>query len=166
MARKNKPEIEGGCTCKYVRYRMEEAPLFVNCCHCTWCQRESGSAFALNAMIESDRLTQICGTIEKVHTPTNSGAGQQIFRCPQCRVALWSYYAGAGSLISFVRVGTLDAPQLFPPNIHIFTASKQPWVILPTDVPTVPEYYDRNMYWPKNAIERREKLLKENSSTI
>ena len=166
MARKNKPEIEGGCTCKYVRYRMEEAPMFVNCCHCTWCQRESGSAFALNAMIESDRLTQVCGTTEKVQTPTNSGAGQQIFRCPQCRVALWSYYAGAGSLISFVRVGTLDAPQLFPPNIHIFTASKQPWVILPTDVPSVPEYYDRNMYWPKNANERREKLLKENSSTI
>lgn len=107
MARKNKPEIEGGCTCKYVRYRMEEAPLFVNCCHCTWCQRESGSAFALNAMIESDRLTQICGTIEKVQTPTNSGAGQQIFRCPQCWVALWSYYAGAGSLLIHLNFSRL-----------------------------------------------------------
>jgi hypothetical protein len=165
MANKINLPIEGACTCKYVRYRLEAAPMFVNCCHCTWCQRESGSAFALNAMLESDRLTLISGKVEKIHTPTNSGAGQQIFRCPQCWIALWSHYAGAGSLISFVRVGTLDAPQLFPPDIHIFTASKQPWIILPADVPAVPEYYDRKQYWSENSINRRDELLKKKSST-
>jgi hypothetical protein len=150
--------IEGGCDCRAVRYRMESAPLFVHCCHCRWCQRETGASFALNAMIESDRLTLLGDAPELVDTPSASGQGQKIARCPRCRVALWSHYAGAGPSISFVRVGTLDDPDRLPPDIHIFTASKQPWVILPAGVPAVPEYYDLKQYWPAESRARRDAL--------
>ena len=149
---------EGGCTCRAARYRMQGPPLFVHCCHCRWCQRESGSAFALNALIETQRVSQLAGEVERVNTPSNSGRGQTIIRCCACRVAMWSHYAGAGDAVSFVRVGTLDAPDSLPPDIHIFTSSKQPWVILPPDVPAVPEYYDRNRYWPADSLERRRQL--------
>jgi hypothetical protein len=151
---------EGGCTCRAVRYRMTSRPLFVNCCHCTWCQRESGSAFAVNAMIEADRVELIAGEPEAVSTPSNSGKGQKYWRCPKCRIALWSNYAGAGDLIKFVRVGTLDDAGNFPPDIHIFTSTKQPWVVLPPGTPAMPEYYDRKQYWPPESLERRDALMK------
>ena len=150
---------EGGCACGHVRYRMESKPLFVHCCHCRWCQRESGAAFAQNAMIESDRVALLAGDPDLVDTPSASGLGQRIARCPRCRLALWSHNAGAGPLVKFVRVGTLDQPDLLPPDIHIFTASKQPWVVLPPDVPAVPEYYDREQYWPPDSLARRQVLL-------
>ena len=150
---------EGGCTCHSVRYRLLSAPLFVHCCHCSWCQRETGSAFAINAVIESNRLDVLSGHPEPVATPSNSGRGQTIVRCPQCRIALWSHYAGGGTAFSFVRVGTLDAPSLLPPDIHIFTSSKQDWVVLPPDATAMPEYYDRNVHWPSESLERRRRPL-------
>jgi hypothetical protein len=151
--------LEGGCTCRAVRYRMISAPLFVHCCHCRWCQRETGSSFALNAMIEADRVIVLTGEPEVVLTPSNSGKGQKIVRCPICRIALWSHYAGAGDAVRFVRVGTLDEPDRLPPDIHIFTGSKQPWVVLPQGTPAVAEYYDREQYWPQESLERRRALL-------
>jgi len=151
--------IEGGCDCRSVLYRMQSAPLFVHCCHCRWCQRESGASFALNALIEAERLTNLAGPVELVQTPSNSGQGQVIARCPNCRLALWSHFAGAGPVLSFVRVGTLDNPDALAPDIHIFTESKQPWVLLPTDVPAVPEYYDREQHWPAASLARRQALL-------
>ncbi len=150
--------MEGGCTCRAVRYRMKSKPLFVHCCHCRWCQRETGTAFALNAMIEADRVELHSGAPEMVLTPTNSGRGQKIWRCPQCRVAMWSNYSGAGDKVHFVRVGTLDDPDALPPDIHIFTSSKQPWVILPDNVPAMPEYYDLKERWPAESLARREAL--------
>jgi hypothetical protein len=151
--------LEGGCDCGHVRYRLESRPLFVHCCHCRWCQRESGASFALNAMIEADRVTLLGGEPVIVDTPSESGLGQKITRCPRCHIALWSNYGGAGPAIRFVRVGTLDEPALLPPDIHIFTASKQPWVILPQSMPAVPEYYDRDVYWPSDSLARRLVLL-------
>ena len=152
---------EGGCDCRGVRYRMTGRPLFVHCCHCRWCQRESGASFALNAMIEAARVELLCGEPEMVLTPSESGKGQKIWRCPTCRIALWSNYSGAGDAVRFVRVGTLDRPDEFPPDIHIFTASKQPWVVLPPGTPAVPGYYDRKQYWPPESLERRKAYLKE-----
>ncbi|MCW5774167.1 MAG: GFA family protein [Rhodospirillaceae bacterium] len=146
--------MEGGCTCRAVRYRLGARPLFVNCCHCRWCQRESGSAFAINAMIERAEVTVLAGAPDIVLTPSLSGKGQKIARCPVCRVALWSHYPGAGDSVAFVRVGTLDDPDSCPPDIHIFARSKQPWVIMPHGVPAVPEYYDRREYWPAASLER------------
>lgn len=150
---------EGGCDCRAVRYRMESAPLFVHCCHCRWCQRESGASFALNALIEADRVRSLGIDAEVVDTPSESGAGQKIARCPHCRIAVWSYYAGSGPAVRFVRVGSLDNPDLLPPDIHIYTASKQPWLTLPEGVPAVPAYYDREVFWPAQSLARRQALM-------
>jgi hypothetical protein len=133
---------------------MTSRPLFVHCCHCRWCQRETGASFALNAMIESDRVRLTKGDVGIVNTPSASGKGQKIARCPHCRVTLWSNYAGAGDAVRFVRVGTLDEPDRLPPDIHIFTSSKQPWVVLPPGMPAAERYYDRSEYWPPESLER------------
>jgi hypothetical protein len=151
--------FDGGCDCRGVRYRMTSTPLFVHCCHCRWCQRETGASFALNAIIEADRVLSLHGEPELVATPSNSGKGQKIARCPVCRVAVWSNYAGAGDKLRFVRVGTLDEPDRLPPDIHIYTSTKQPWVVLPPQTPAVPEYYDRERYWPAASLERRRALI-------
>jgi hypothetical protein len=151
--------FDGHCTCGAVRYRMTTRPMFVHCCHCRWCQRETGAAFALNAMIEASRVELLQGAPQIVVTPSNSGKGQRISRCPTCHIAVWSNYAGAGDKVHFVRVGTLADPDRLPPDIHIFTASKQPWVVLPPGVPAVAEYYDRNEHWPAESLARREATL-------
>src|SRR5438105_10070287 len=145
--------LEGRCTCGAVRYRMTTRPLFVHCCHCRWCQRETGASFALNALIEADRVTVLNGVPEVVNTPSNSGKGQKISRCPQCRIALWSNYAGAGDAIRFVRVGTLEDPDRLPPDIHIYTSSKQPWVVLPPTILAVEDYYERARYRPTDSLD-------------
>jgi hypothetical protein len=151
--------LDGGCTCGAVRFRMSSAPMFVHCCHCRWCQRETGASFALNALIEADRVKLLEGQPDIVDTPSNSGKGQRIARCPQCRIALWSNYAGAGDLVRFVRVGTLDDPDRLPPDVHIFTASKQPWVRLVDGVAAFAEYYERERLWPAASLERRRVLM-------
>ena len=151
--------LDGGCTCRQVRYRLSSKPLIVHACHCRWCQRETGTAFALNAMIEADRVQLLQGEVDVVNTPSNSGKGQKITRCPQCRVAVWSNYAGAGDMVRFVRVGTLDEPDRLPPDIHIFTASKQPWVVLSGDKPVVPEYYRSSEVWSQESLARRAALM-------
>jgi len=151
--------LPGACFCGAVRYRLTSDPLFVHCCHCLNCQRQTGSAFVINLLIEADRVELLAGEVDVVMTPSNSGKGQKISRCPHCRIAVWSNYAGAGDTVHFVRVGTLDEPDRLPPDIHIFTASKQPWVVLPAGTPAVSEYYDRKIYWPKESLERRAALL-------
>jgi hypothetical protein len=151
--------LDGGCTCRFVRYRLTTKPMFVHCCHCRWCQRETGASFALNALIEAARVELLHGEVEAVATPSNSGAGQKISRCPQCRIAVWSNYAGAGDVLNFVRVGTLDEPDRLPPDIHIFTSSKQPWVVLPPGIPVVPEYYKSSQMWPPDSLARRTALF-------
>jgi len=149
--------FDGGCDCRAVRYRMHARPMFVHCCHCRWCQRETGTAFALNALIENDRVELLAGPVDVVDTPSHSGNGQRIARCPTCRVAVWSHYSSP--LLSFVRVGTLDEPDRFPPDIHIFTSTKQPWVRLSGEVPVVPEYYRSAEMWPAASLERRKALF-------
>lgn len=150
---------EGGCDCKLIRYRLDSRPIFVHCCHCHWCQRETGASFALNAMYESDRVRNLGAEPDLVNTPSDSGFGQKIARCPKCRIAVWSHYAGSGPVTKFVRVGTLDNPDLFPPDVHIFTVSKQPWVIIPEGTPAFEEYYEREKLWPPESLARREALL-------
>jgi len=150
--------FEGGCDCKAVRYHMTSAPLFVNCCHCRWCQRETGASFALNELIESDRVVVLGEDPELVETPSNSGRGQRIFRCRTCKLAVWSNYGGAGDVVRFIRVGTLDEPDRFPPDIHIFTTTKQPWVVFSPGARVVEEYYDPKKEWPAESLTRYEAL--------
>ncbi|MEJ0005054.1 MAG: GFA family protein [Steroidobacteraceae bacterium] len=120
-----------------------------------WCQRESGTAFALNALIETARVELLSGAVQIVDTPSNSGKGQRISRCATCLIALWSNYGGGGDTFRFVRVGTLDEPDRWPPDVHIFTASKQPWVILLAGVPAFAEYYDAAQVWSPQSLARR-----------
>jgi len=150
--------FEGGCTCGRIRYRLLTRPLVVHCCHCRWCQRESGTAFALNAMIESDRVEDLGEAPEHVATPSASGRGQQVMRCGICKVAVWSHYGGTGPLTRFVRVGTLDNPDALPPDLHVFTASKQPWVLLPEGARAFEEFYDREAEWREDSLARLEVL--------
>ena len=110
---------QGGCTCGEVRYELLREPMIVHCCHCSWCQRESGSAFAVNGLIEATEVKLLKGKTEIIETPSNSGGGQRITRCSICRIALWSNYSAAKDAVHFVRIGTLDNPQAFPPDIHI-----------------------------------------------
>lgn len=158
------PTFDGGCTCRHVRYRIRSQPLFVHCCHCRWCQRETGSAFALNALLEADRVQLLAGEVEIVDTPSASGKGQKIARCPHCRVAVWSHYAGAGDAVRFVRVGTLDRPDTCPPDIHIFTSTKQAWLELPEGVRQVAEYYRRSQTWTAASLERYQRATGQSGS--
>lgn len=157
----SKENFPGACACGHVTYQMTSPPLFVHGCHCRSCQRETGTVFAQNAMIEADRVELLSGELEVIDTPSASGQGQKIHRCPKCKVAVWSNYAlsgGIGDKVNFIRVGTLENPDRFPPDIHIFTRSKQPWVTLPKDVPAVEEYYSMKKHWPAESLARRAAL--------
>ena len=132
--------LVGGCACGTVRYRLQSAPMFVHCCHCRDCQRQTGSAFVLNALIETDRIVLTAGAPQPTPVPTDSGGPHDIYRCPQCQTALWSDY-GRRPALRFLRVGTLDDPDALTPDVHIFTRSKLPWVALPERVPAFEVYY-------------------------
>jgi hypothetical protein len=147
---------EGGCACGHVRYQVTSEPLIVHACHCRRCQRQTGGAFAVNALIEADRVRLLTGSVEEVMTPSPSGKGQTIHRCPLCRVAVWScyYMGGLRDRVRFVRVGSLDNPDLMPPDVHIFTSSKQAWVVLPSTDRSVALFYDPSETWGDESMER------------
>ena len=154
-------EFEGRCSCGAVRFRLTSAPMFVHCCHCKDCQRQTGSAFVLNALIEADRVEVLSGEPESVTMPTESGLPHDIYRCPKCLVAVWSTYGGR-TKIRFVRVGTLENPSLLPPDVHIYTRSKLPWVTLPAGVPAFEAYYDSKVLWPAESLARRLAVMSSN----
>ena len=145
----------GACACGAVRYALTKSPIFTHCCHCTDCQTETGSAFVLNAMIEGDNVQVLAGDPEPVMTPSASGRGQEVWRCPTCQVALWSHYSTRGRRVAFVRVGTLDEPGACPPDVHIFVRSKLPWLKLDDAIPAFPIYYDPEEVWPTARLARR-----------
>jgi hypothetical protein len=144
--------MEGGCACGVVRYRLTSEPMFVHCCHCLNCQRQTGSAFVINLLIEADRVELLSGEPEPVDVPRDDGSTQRIHRCPDCQVAVYSEYGRPE--VRFVRGGTLDEPSSVAPDVHIFTRSKLPWVTLPEDVPAVEVYYDSKALWPAESLER------------
>jgi len=148
------PRLDGGCACGKVRYRVTASPLFVNCCHCLRCQRETGSAFVLNALIETEHLDFAGAALVAVGVPTDSGQSHRIFRCESCGTAVCSEYGGVEKL-RFVRVGTLDAPHALSPGAHIHTRSKVPWITLPADVPAFERSYDSKTLWPAESLKRR-----------
>jgi hypothetical protein len=151
-------ELDGGCACGAVRYRLRSVPMIVHCCHCRDCQRQTGGAFALNALIEADRIALLSGEPVPVSMPTDSGRPHDIYRCPVCQVAVWSDY-GRRPGLRFVRVATLDDPDRLPPDVHIYTRSKLPWLKLPEGVPAFDVYYDSAKVWSAQSLERRRALL-------
>lgn len=155
-----KPELEGGCTCGKVRYRLKRAPMITHCCHCTWCQRETGSAFVINAVIESAEVELLAGPPDVILTPSNSGRGQMIARCPDCQVAVWSHYPTAREAAAFIRVGTLDDKSAITPDVHIFRSTAVSWVALTDGKPAFDEFYpDRLAIWGREAMDRWEALM-------
>ncbi|HEX4174247.1 MAG TPA: GFA family protein [Acetobacteraceae bacterium] len=148
----------GGCACGKLRYRMQSKPMFVHCCHCKDCQRQTGTAFVLNAMIEADRVEQLLGEPRPYPMPTDSGRPHTVFRCEDCGTAVWSNYGGLTKL-RFVRVGTLDDPTALPPDVHIYTRSKLPWITLPPGVPAFDAYYSSRELWPAESLERRKAVM-------
>jgi hypothetical protein len=150
--------FDGGCACGRARYRMASKPLFVNCCHCLRCQRETGSAFVLNALIETDRLETLSGATTPVAVPTDSGQPHRILRCDACGTAIASVYGGVEKL-RFVRVGTLEQPHALAPDAHIYIRSKVPWLALPAGVPAFDAYYDSKTLWPAESLARRAKIF-------
>jgi hypothetical protein len=149
--------FEGGCGCGAVRYRLTSDPLFVHCCHCLNCQRQTGSAFVINVLIETDRVEVLAGDPQPVGVPRDGGNMQKVWRCPACQVAVFSEYTVRQ--VRFVRAGTLDDPTAVAPDVHIFTRSKLPWVTLPDSVPAFEVYYDTNKLWPAASLERLEAVL-------
>ena len=150
--------LEGGCACRAVRYRITGAPMFVHCCHCLDCQRQTGSAFVINALYEATRVEVLAGAPARFEMPTESGRPHGIYRCPTCGVAIWSEYGGIDK-IRFMRVGTLDTPTALAPTVHIYTRSKQPWVTLPAGVPAFEAYYDSKTLWPPESLARRKAIF-------
>jgi hypothetical protein len=150
--------LEGGCACGRLRYRMRSAPMFVHCCHCKDCQRQTGTAFVLNALIETDRVDVLSGETRRCAMPTDSGRPHTVFRCTDCGTAVWSEYGGLSAL-RFVRVGTLDDPKALPPDVHIYVRSKLPWIALPSGVPSFEAYYSSREVWPAASLERRKAAL-------
>jgi len=149
---------EGGCACGQVRYRLRSAPLFVHCCHCKDCQRQTGSAFVLNALIETGRVECLSGEPALSPMPTDSGRPHDVARCSGCGTAVWSHYGGVKAL-TFVRVGTLDEPVALPPDVHIYTRSKLPWIALPSGLPAFEAYYDSKTLWPAESLARRRAIF-------
>jgi len=146
--------FEGGCFCKALRYRLTSAPMFVHCCHCLNCQSQTGSAFVINALIETERIELLSGKPALTELLSGGGGPHDVYRCPDCLTAVWSDY-GRRPGMRFVRVGTLDDPAALSPDVHIFTRSKQPWVGLPENVPAFEVFYDRKQLWPAESLERR-----------
>jgi hypothetical protein len=148
--------LTGGCACGEIRYRLTSGPLITHCCHCLNCQRQTGSAFAVNMLIEADRVELLSGRPQRVDAPRDDGSAQRIFRCPTCRVAVYSEYSRPD--VWFVRAGTLDDPSRVTPDVHIFTRSKREWVTLPASVPAYDVYYDLEAVWRPESLERRAAL--------
>ena len=151
--------MKGQCSCGQIQYEMTDSPLFTHACHCKNCQRQTGTAHALNAMVESKCVNVISGETEGVTVETGSGMGQTIHRCPICKVAVWSTYAAFGEAFLFMRVGALEYPNQYPPDINIFTKSKQPWVTLLEGIPATEEFYDPKEMWPAASLQRMQTVM-------
>lgn len=148
---------EGGCSCGAVRYRLKAAPMFVHCCHCLDCQKQTGGAFAINAIVEASEVEVLAGAPQAVEMRTESGRPHDIYRCGACQVALWSDY-GRRQVMIFLRAATLDDPHAIRPDVHIFVRTKVPWVVLPPEVPAFDVYYDMAALWPAESLARRAAL--------
>jgi len=148
--------LTGSCSCGEVKYRLKDKPLFVHCCHCTICQRQTGTAFVINALIELDRIELISGNPVPTSMPTESGRPHDIYRCPKCQIAVWSDYGCRP--VRFIRVGTLDEPSAVPPDVHIYVRSKVPWVRLPEGARAFDAFYDLEKEWPAESLARREAM--------
>lgn len=163
MTTKPFPAITGGCHCAAVRYRILTAPLFCYACHCIDCQKDTGSAFALHAVIEAFNIKVISETRPKLLTliqdPSKPQAKSRHSLCPKCGTVLWGNDPQWDHAVSNVRIGTLDFPGIMEPDMHMFVGSKLGWIDLPKDAKTSRRGFDYKTTWPKSSLKRLEICL-------
>lgn len=131
--------------------------MFIHCCHCLNCQRQTGSAFVVNLLIEANRVQVLAGAPQPVDAPRDEGSAQRIFRCPECQIGIFSEYGPRA--VRFVRGGTFDDPTDIAPDVHIYTRSKVGWVTVPDETPAFEAYYDRKRLWPAESLRRLQAVL-------
>ena len=147
----------GGCTCGDIRYTILDEPIFTHACHCTLCQRYTASAFVVHSPIETKNLIVNSGSLTETPGPSGSGKGHIIKRCSNCGDQIYSHFGG-NEMMAVLKTTTLDDPNRFPPQAHIFVKSKLKWLELGGTIPKFDEYYDREEVYPKESLERRKKL--------
>ena len=145
--------LQGGCACGAVKYRLNREPLYVQACHCTDCQRISGSAFVVNMWIETDEVELLSGTPKTYGLKGGSGRAHDVYFCGDCGVYVWSHYQGVRGCL-FVRAGTLDDPSQVKPLAQIYTRSKQDWVPLPSDTAVFDAFYVPKEQLPAESLKR------------
>lgn len=161
--------LTGHCVCKTVTYALTAPPMITHCCHCTYCQLETGSAFALNTVVESYNFT-ITSSLPPLfaNRPSPSapdGSQHLVAYCPNraCNTDIFSYY-GANKATVYVKAGTLDheSRRRVRPDVHIFASSKVDWIDLRGEVdkgvPVYEEFYDREDVWANESLVRLERL--------
>jgi len=159
MARSDSVQA-GGCSCGAVRYEIRGKPMIVHACHCTDCQRRSGSAFAINLWIEQEKVVLQSGELLQREAPGGeSGKPYDSWGCSDCGTALWGYFHKSPQGSRFVRAGTLDDPSAFAPDVHIFTRSKLPWVTIPDGVPSFEAFYDLRETWSADSLRRLGEMM-------
>jgi hypothetical protein len=149
--------VAGGCVCGEVRIAVRGRPIVVHGCHCRFCQAASGSAFAVNLMLETAQVAVTAGRTQQISRQAELGAHTRHV-CPNCRTELFGHHPMLGPDIAFVGAGVLDRPGGYAPDVHCFTRSKYDWVVLPAGVPAFEGNYDMAAVWSDEAKARVAKL--------
>jgi len=121
----------GGCLCGIIRYRVADEPLTLYVCHCTDCQRRTGSAFALSMVVLKSALELLQGD-PRTYAVTSDGLQRRGKFCAECSTRLWGEPLKFPQVV-VVQPGTLDDTTWLRPVGHIWTRSAQPWVSIPKD---------------------------------
>jgi hypothetical protein len=120
-------EILGGCLCGGVRYRFTGEPLAYYACHCTDCQRQTGSAFGLSMIVHREAVEVLRGEPRLFEVSMPDGRTKRGRCCPECPVRLWGEPVKLPQLL-ILRPGTFDDPGVHEPFGDIWTQSARPWV--------------------------------------
>lgn len=139
----------GRCKCGALRYRLDGQPLFTHACHCLNCQRNTGTAFSMTTIVLTADLTITEGEVAATKPSPRSTA----LSCANCGTLIYTA-STAFPVTVIVKSGTFDDPNVVTPGAHIWVKRKQPWVILPEDVPQFEEAYDRDEVWPAESLAR------------
>jgi hypothetical protein len=130
---------EGGCICGAVRYRVSGKPAIGLVCHCRFCQRRSGSAFAVIGYFDERSVEIVKGKLAlHEHRSDESGRWLRIEFCPACGTTV-THTAELRPGMRAIAGSSFDEPDWFRIERHIWTRSKRPWVQIPPDVAVFPK---------------------------
>ena len=158
-------EYLGGCSCDQIRYELLAEPMFTHCCYCHLCQQITGSAFITNTLIEGANFKLTSGKLAPFKGASGSGRGHCIKRCPDCGDPIVSYF-GDTEYLAVCKAGSLDDPNLAPPEAHVFVDSKVDWLQIPDSTPSFKKFYNFKETWPAAAYLRLQKIRKLQRSDV